>query len=187
MEQARGNPGGLSFKDFETLMAGKGWTFRRQKGSHRLWYSPSGHRLPVQPKGRSAKDYRSRSSLRSMTGRIPVAKRRHDRFDGYGVQLFIDDDGDWMAHVVELPNVSAFGPTMEKALNELAVAWELVKESYREDQQEIPVAPSKRQYSGQFNVRIDKRVHRALAIEAARAGLTLNALVAQKLAQSVAE
>jgi predicted HicB family RNase H-like nuclease len=112
-------------------------------------------------------------------------KRRSDRFDGYGVELFVDDDGDWLAHLLELPNVSAFGPTMEKALDELAVAWELVKESYREDRQEIPIAPCKRQYSGQFNVRIDRRVHRELAIEAERAGLSLNALVAQKLAKSV--
>ncbi len=114
-------------------------------------------------------------------------KSKSDRFDGYGIELFIDEDGDWIAHLSELPNVSAFGPTMEKALDELAVAWELVKESYTEDGQEIPVAPAKRQYSGQFNVRIDKRVHRALAIEAARAGLTLNALVAQKLASSARE
>jgi len=34
-------------------------------------------------------------------------------------------------------------------------------------------------------VRIDKRDHRALAIEAAKVGLSLNALVAQKLHQSV--
>lgn len=32
------------------------------------------------------------------------------------------------------------------------------------------------EYSGRFNVRIAKRVHRELAIEAARAGLTLNAI-----------
>jgi predicted HicB family RNase H-like nuclease len=85
---------------------------------------------------------------------------------------------------VELPNVSAFGPTLEKALDELAVAWRLVKESYAAENKPIPVAPSRRQYSGQFNVRIDKRVHRALAIEAERVGLSLNALVAQKLAHA---
>jgi len=33
-------------------------------------------------------------------------------------------------------------------------------------------------------VRIDKRVHRALAAEATKAGISLNALVAQKLAAS---
>ena len=112
-------------------------------------------------------------------------KTKSDRFDGYGVELFIDDDGDWFAHLSELPNVSAFGPTMERALDELAVAWELVKESYAEDHQEIPVAPAKRQFSGQFNVRVDRRIHRALVIEAERAGISLNALVSQKLAKSV--
>jgi predicted HicB family RNase H-like nuclease len=47
------------------------------------------------------------------------------------------------------------------------------------------MAPSKKVYSGQFNVRIDKRDHRALAIEAIKAGMSLNALVAQKLHQAV--
>ena len=60
-------------------------------------------------------------------------KTTTDRFDGYGVELFIDDDGDWLAHLLEMPNVSAFAPTREKALDELAVAWELVKESYADD------------------------------------------------------
>ncbi len=45
------------------------------------------------------------------------------------------------------------------------------------------MAPSRKEYSGQFNVRLDRRLHRALAIEAAQAGLSLNALVSQKLAK----
>lgn len=49
----------------------------------------------------------------------------------------------------------------------------------------IPIAPARRQYSGQFNVRVDKRVHRALAIEAARAGISLNALVSKKLSENL--
>ena len=38
--------------------------------------------------------------------------RRHERerFDGYAVELFLDEDGDWMAHLAELPGISAFGP-----------------------------------------------------------------------------
>ncbi|MBS0351602.1 MAG: type II toxin-antitoxin system HicB family antitoxin [Proteobacteria bacterium] len=108
-----------------------------------------------------------------------------DKFDGFSVTIIEEDDGDWLAHFVELPHVSAAGDTPEEALHELEAAWELLKESYREDGQEIPVAPIKKEYSGQFNVRIDRRVHRALAIEAARAGITLNALVAQKLSNQV--
>ncbi len=112
-------------------------------------------------------------------------EKRKDFFDGSGVELYVDDDGDWLAHFEELPNVSAFGSTPEAALHELAVAWRLVKESYEAEGKPIPVPPSRRHYSGQFNVRIDKRVHRKLAIEAERNGLSLNALVAKKLATSL--
>lgn len=108
-----------------------------------------------------------------------------DRFDGYTVELFLDEDRDWLAHFEEMPGVSAFGPSPEQALDELAVAWSGVKQSYRAAGQQVPVAPARRHFSGQFNIRIDKRVHRALALEAARNGLTLNGLVAQKLSQGV--
>ena len=60
----------------------------------------------------------------------------------------------------------------------------MIKEDYLEDGQEIPIAPSRKEYSGCFNVRIDKRIHRALAIEAAQAGISLNALVNAKLAKN---
>lgn len=109
----------------------------------------------------------------------------HDQFDGYSIYLAEDEDGDFLAHFIELPNVSAFASSPEEALKELKVAWEGVKESYRKHNEPVPVAPAKKEYSGQFNVRIDKRVHRELAIEAAQAGLSLNALVSQKLANSI--
>ena len=109
---------------------------------------------------------------------------KHEDFDGFTVSLIHDEDGDWLAHFVELPNVSAFAGTPEEALKELRIAWGGVKESYKAHGEPVPEAPSRRTYSGLFNVRIDKRVHRALAIEAARAGISLNALVAQKLSKN---
>lgn len=48
---------------------------------------------------------------------------------------------DWLAHLVELPAVSAFGPSTEKALMELDVAWMAAKESYAARGVEIPSAP----------------------------------------------
>ena len=115
-----------------------------------------------------------------------MAKRKErDRFDGYAVELFLDEDNDWLAHLVELPGISAFDPTPAKALKELHVGWALAKESYAARGVAIPAAPSCRQYQGVFQLRIDRRVHRALAIEAERAGVSLNALVAEKLAKSV--
>ena len=49
----------------------------------------------------------------------------------------------------------------------------------------MPVAPARREFGGVFQVRLDKRVHRELVIEAEPYSLSLNALVAQKLAKSV--
>lgn len=108
-----------------------------------------------------------------------------DEFDGFSIELFKDEEGDWLAHFEELPNVSAFGDSPENALFELSEAWSAIKESYINHNEPVPIAPSKKEYSGQFNVRIDKRIHRALAIEAAQVGITLNALVAQKLSLAV--
>lgn len=109
---------------------------------------------------------------------------KNDDFEGFTVNVALDEDGEWLAHLVELPGVSAFSDSPEKALGELRQAWDGVKESYREHGEEVPVAPSRKSYSGLFNVRIDKRVHRALALEASRAGISLNALVAQKLSKN---
>src|SRR5271170_8270146 len=94
---------------------------------------------------------------------------KKDDFDGFTVNVTLDEDGDWLATLVELPNVSAFSDTPQKAVNELRVAWRGVKQSYRKHGEPIPVAPKRKIYSGLFNVRIDKRLHRALAVEAAQA------------------
>ncbi len=110
--------------------------------------------------------------------------KKPDRFDGYTVNVFLDEDGEYLAHFVELPNVSAFGESPEEALSELTTAWEGVKESYKKHEEQVPVAPARKKYSGQFNVRLDRRIHRALAIEAAKAGISLNAIVSQKLAKN---
>ncbi|GAA5252193.1 toxin-antitoxin system HicB family antitoxin [Candidatus Rickettsia kedanie] len=111
--------------------------------------------------------------------------KTNDAFDGFTIELFKDQDGDWLARFEELPNVSAFGNSPEKALQELQQAWTLMKESYISHNQSIPLAPFRKEYSGQFNVRVDKRVHRALVLEALRAKISLNALVSQKLTLSV--
>ena len=111
-----------------------------------------------------------------------MARQNKYRFDGYTVNVYLDDDGDWLAHFVELPEVSAFAATAEDALNEFAQAWAGVRLSFEKRGEVVPVAPSRKRYSGQFNVRIDKNLHRQLAVAAAKAGVSLNAMVAQKLA-----
>ena len=69
---------------------------------------------------------------------------KNKNFDGFTVNILLDEDGDWLAHFVELPNVSAFSDSAEKAVDELQVAWEGVKESYRKHATLAPPEPGTR-------------------------------------------
>ena len=72
-------------------------------------------------------------------------------FDGFIINLYVDEQGDWLAHFQELPNISAFGDTPQEALEELKIAWELVKEDYQQKNQTIPVASSRQKSFSQNN------------------------------------
>ena len=107
-----------------------------------------------------------------------------DVFDGFTVNLFFDEDGDYLAHLVELPNVSAFGATPTEALEELKTAWELMKECYQMDGEPIPKAPSRNGYEGPFNIPVEEQLYHTLADEAAQGGISLYTLVTQKLSKT---
>ena len=56
--KAKESPQNLTFDEFETLLKQFEWTLKRQRGSHRLWESPIGQLLPIQPrKDGKAKSY----------------------------------------------------------------------------------------------------------------------------------
>ena len=115
-----------------------------------------------------------------------MKKNNHDDFDGFTINIFLDEDGDYLAHLVELPNVSAFGPTPAEALRELKTAWELMKECYEKDGEPIPKAPSRNGYEGPFNIPVDAELYHALTDEAAKSGMSLYTLVTQKLSKTTA-
>ena len=104
-----------------------------------------------------------------------------DIFDGFNVNVFLDEEGDYLAHFVEMPNISAFSDTPDGALRELAIAWKGVKESYRKHREPIPRAPNRREDGTSFKVAIDAQLYNTLADKAAKAGVPLHALVTQKL------
>ena len=60
-------------------------------------------------------------------------------FDGYTINLFQDEEGDWLACLAEMPNVSAFADSTQAAITELEMAWQGVKESYRKHGDPIPI------------------------------------------------
>lgn len=68
-------------------------------------------------------------------------------FNGFTINLYVDEQGDWLAHFQEMPNISAFGDTPQQALEELKLAWELVKEDYQEKGKDIPVARARNKLS----------------------------------------
>ena len=107
-----------------------------------------------------------------------------DMFDGFTINIFLDEDGDYLAHFVEMPNVSAFADTPQGALSELAVAWEGIKESYRKHHEPIPQAPSWKEDKRPFNIPVDGQLYHLLAEEASQSGMSLYALVAQKLTET---
>ena len=113
-----------------------------------------------------------------------MEKNNRGDFDGFMVNIFLDEDGDYLAHLVEHPNVSAFGPTPAKALRELKTAWELMKECYQEDGEPVPKAPSRNGYEGPFNIPVDAELYHILADEATKAGVSLYTLVMQKLSET---
>ena len=59
--------------------------------------------------------------------------------NSFTINLFQDEDEDWLAHLVEMPNVSAFADTPQTAIDELEIAWQGIKESYCKHGEEIPV------------------------------------------------
>ena len=113
--------------------------------------------------------------------------KNQDEFDGFAVNLFFDEDGDYLAHLAEMPNVSAFGPTPAKALTELKTAWQLMKDCYQADGEPLPQPPAREGYAGPVNVQIDEELYRTLADEAAKAQISLYALVRMKLTNNKSE
>ena len=63
LAKARNSPNSLRFREFETLLSQCGWVFDHQTGSHRIWYSPQGYRLPIQSKRAQAKLYQVKEFL----------------------------------------------------------------------------------------------------------------------------
>lgn len=54
-------------------------------------------------------------------------------------------DGEhWLAHFVEMPEISAFASSPEDALRELQLVWEMMKADYLENGEAIPLAPQLR-------------------------------------------
>lgn len=92
-----------------------------------------------------------------------------------------DEDGDYyFGQVQEIPEVRADGDTLEECYN---LVMEMLKSNLEimiEDKEKIP-EPVDKTYSGKFNLRLPKSLHKKLAEEAEDEGISLNQLALYKL------
>lgn len=92
------------------------------------------------------------------------------------------EDGEHVGLCAEFPSLSWLASTPEEAL---AGIRQMVSEAVTDMQaggEPIPEPLAERHYSGEFRVRIPPQVHRALAMQAAEQGISLNRLASAKLA-----
>jgi predicted HicB family RNase H-like nuclease len=92
------------------------------------------------------------------------------------------EDGEHVGLCAEFPSLSWLAPTPEKALVGIRRVVDEVVVDMQANGEPIPDALAEKQYSGHFMVRVPSLVHRALAIEAAEQGVSINRLVSAKLA-----
>jgi predicted RNase H-like HicB family nuclease len=96
-----------------------------------------------------------------------------------------DDQTYWVAEIPDLPGCVADGQTPDEAVKELEEAKRLWIETQIEDGFEVPEPFESHDFSGKLTLRIPKSLHRRLAKEARREGVSLNHYIVSQLASSV--
>ncbi|MDY0220976.1 MAG: toxin-antitoxin system HicB family antitoxin [Desulfobacterium sp.] len=98
----------------------------------------------------------------------------------YRVTWSVDDD-EYVGLCAEFPNLSWLAEEPESALKGIRNLVADVVKDMAESKEKIPEPFASKNYSGKFMVRVPPDVHRALAIKAAEAGVSLNRLASSKL------
>lgn len=105
----------------------------------------------------------------------------------YTKALIRQEGGRYYAKIAEFPGCHASGSNQEEALHNLDEVAEDWIESELEQGHSIPMPEQNEKYSGKFLARVSPELHRDLAVNAERYGISLNQYVVQKLAARAAE
>ena len=93
----------------------------------------------------------------------------------YPIELVRDgQDAAWIASVPDLPGCNSFGDTVTDAVDNVTKMKNLWLEGQFNSKQSIPVPTDEDDFSGKFVLRIPKTLHRSLAYQARRQGVSLN-------------
>lgn len=96
-----------------------------------------------------------------------------------------EENPGWVARVVELPGCITQSDTFDELETMIQDAMRLWIEVALEDGTPIPEPRSEEEYSGKFIVRVPKSLHRRMAVQADREGVSLNQFVSTVLAGAV--
>jgi len=93
------------------------------------------------------------------------------------------EDGEHVGLCAEFPSLSWLAPTPEEAMTGIRRLVDDVTEDLQSSGEPIPAPMADKRYSGRFMVRVPPEVHRALALQAAEEGVSINRLVSMKLTE----
>ena len=105
----------------------------------------------------------------------------------YPITLSPDPEGGFVAEIEDLPGCISEGETLEETYANIEEARQLWLESAYEDGLDIPLPRDERRYSGKFNVRVPKDLHRKLDQLAEREGVSLNQFLVSTLSRAVGQ
>ncbi len=109
---------------------------------------------------------------------------RKENLLGYETKIIPDRESGYFAvRFPDLPGIVTGGYRLEGAVKNSQEALELTIDTMKKHR--IPLPKPKAHFSGQFNVRVPKDLHRELVSKAEEEGVSLNALVTYLLSQSV--
>jgi len=92
-----------------------------------------------------------------------------------------EDDQEHVGLCAEFPSLSWLDRDPERALAGIRKVVRSAVTDMRKRDEPIPEPISARRFSGKFVVRVPPETHRALTLQAAESGVSLNRLVASKL------
>jgi predicted HicB family RNase H-like nuclease len=93
-----------------------------------------------------------------------------------------EEDGEFVGMCAEFPSLSWLDGTPELALTGIRKVVSASVRDMNKAGEKLPEPLASRAYSGKFMVRVPPQLHRELTTQAAEAGVSLNRLIAHKLA-----
>jgi predicted RNase H-like HicB family nuclease len=113
-----------------------------------------------------------------------MRKNKKEERLGYEIKIIPDKESGYLVvRFPDFPGIITGGYSLEEAIKNAQEALELTTDTMKKHK--IPLPKPKTRFSGQFNVRVPKDLHKELVRKAEEEGVSLNALITYLLSQSI--